>query len=278
MHLHASWEALFASITAVNEAGDRKVAGFTGAMDLKASLGKKMTKLVQPFGLLLAANDKKGIAILHHPHNFGGTLLRPSNKVGCLVRVGPFAVPVVLDHDGALRSIAANVPPIAAIADCATVDDLAALPTAPANVDGDFVAAGGGDANEDDNGAPADGVQGGNRRQHGHHGNNAAVAGNAAPTGRRGNAVEGAAAGRSKGAAAGTTLPPSPLPLPTSTAISLPPAVATPTRMMMVPPPMESKAAIAANVGTAATMPPSQATPPHRTMRQCCQRRRRRQE
>ncbi len=180
MHLHASWKALFASITAVNEAGDRNVAGFTGAMDLEVSLGEKMTKLVQPFGLLLAANNKKGIAILHHPHNFGGTLLRPSNKVGCLVGVGPSAVPVVLDHDGALSSIAANVLPIAAIADCATVDDLAALPTAPANVDGDFVAAGGGD----------------------------------------------------------------------------------PTRMTMAPPPMESKAAIAANVGTPATMPPSQATPP----------------
>jgi hypothetical protein len=67
MHLHASWKALFALITTVNEAGDRNVAGFTGAMELEASLGKKMTKLVQPFVLLLAANDKKGITILHHP-------------------------------------------------------------------------------------------------------------------------------------------------------------------------------------------------------------------
>ena len=96
MHLHISWNALFTSITMVNEAGDRNVAGFTGTMDLEASLGEKMTKLVQRFGLLLAANEKKGIAILHHPHNFGGTLLRPSNKVGCLVGVGSSAVPVVL--------------------------------------------------------------------------------------------------------------------------------------------------------------------------------------
>ncbi len=161
MHLHASWKALFASITTVNKAGDRKVAGFTGAMVLKASLTETMKKIVQPFGLLLAANKKKGITILHHPHNFGGTLLRPSNKVDCLVGVGSSAVPIVLDHNGALRPIAANVPPIAAIADCATVDDLAALPTAPA------------------------------------------AAGDAAPAGRRGNAVEGAAAGRSNTAAAG---------------------------------------------------------------------------
>jgi hypothetical protein len=115
MQLHASWKALFASITTVNEAGNRNVAGFTGVMDLKASLDVKMTKLVQPFGLLLAANNKKEIAILHHPHNFGGTLLRPSNKVGCLVGVGPSAVPVVLDHKGALCSIEVIVPPIADI-------------------------------------------------------------------------------------------------------------------------------------------------------------------
>ena len=131
MQLQASWKALFASITSVNEAGNRNVAGFTSVMDLKASLGEKMTKPVQPFGLLLVANDKKGISILHHPHNFGGTLLRPSNKVGCLVGVGSSAVPVVIDHDGAICPIEATVPPIAAIATCANVDDLAALPTAP---------------------------------------------------------------------------------------------------------------------------------------------------
>ncbi len=38
MQLHASWKALFASITTVNKASNRNVAGFTGAMDLKASL------------------------------------------------------------------------------------------------------------------------------------------------------------------------------------------------------------------------------------------------
>ena len=193
MHLHISWNALFTSITMVNEAGDRNVAGFTGAMDLEASLGEKMTKLVQRFGLLLAANEKKGIAILHHPHNFGGTLLCPSNKVGCLVGVGSSAVPVVLDHDVALCSITANVLPIpaiadCAIADCAIVDKFAALPTAPANVNGDFVAIAGGDADEDDDSAPANGVQAGNRHQRGQHSNNAAAR-------QHGNDVDGTAAG-----------------------------------------------------------------------------------
>jgi hypothetical protein len=107
MLLNASWKVFFALIIAVNKAGDQNVTGFANAMDLKASLGKKMTKLVQPVGLLLMANATKEIAILCHPHNFGGTLLCPSNKVSCLIRVGPSAVLVVLDHNGAFRPIVA---------------------------------------------------------------------------------------------------------------------------------------------------------------------------
>ncbi len=175
----------------MNEAGNRSVAGFTGAMDLKASLEVKMTKLVQPFGLLLAANNKKEIAIIHHPHNFGGTLLCPSNKVGCLVGVGPSAVPIMLNHDGALCSIAATIPPIMAIVGCATVDVLAALPPPPADVDGNGAAIDGGNVAEDDNGVSANNVQGGNRRRQGQRSNATTAGGNVVPAGRRGNAAVG---------------------------------------------------------------------------------------
>jgi hypothetical protein len=89
MTSHASRKVLFYSITTVNKSGDRNVTGFTGAMDFKASLEVKMRMLDQPYGFLLAANKKKGVSILHHPHNFGGTLLCPTNKVGCLVGIGP---------------------------------------------------------------------------------------------------------------------------------------------------------------------------------------------
>jgi hypothetical protein len=133
MTFHASWKALFDSITTVSESGNRNVAGFTGAMDFEASLDVKMTRLDQPYGLLLAANDKKEVSILHHPHNFGGTLLRPTNKVGCLVGIGPSAVPIIVDHNGALRSIQAIVSPIEDIVGCPTGDNLTALLTPPVN-------------------------------------------------------------------------------------------------------------------------------------------------
>jgi hypothetical protein len=102
-------------------------------MDFEASLDIKMTSLDQPYGLLLVANKKKEVSILHHPHNFGGTLLRPTNKVGCLIGIGPSAVPIIVDHNGALRSIQAIVSPIEDIVGCPTVDNLAALPTPPIN-------------------------------------------------------------------------------------------------------------------------------------------------
>jgi hypothetical protein len=136
MTSHASWKALFYLITTVNESGDQNVTGFTGAMDFEASLEVKMMVLDQPYGFLLTANKKKRASILHHPHNFGGTLLRPTNKVGCLVGIGPSAIPVVVDHIAALRLTQAIVPPIEDIVGCPTADNLAALLTPPADGNG----------------------------------------------------------------------------------------------------------------------------------------------
>ncbi len=75
------------------------------------------------------ANDSKEVTIIHQPHNFGGTLLHPTDKVGCLVGMGPNATPVVLNHCSALQSIQVIVPSITDIRACLTVDALAALAT-----------------------------------------------------------------------------------------------------------------------------------------------------
>jgi hypothetical protein len=133
MTFHASWKAFFDSITTVNKSGNQNIAGFTGAMDFEASLDVKMMRLDQPYGLLLPANDKTEVSILHHPHNFDSTLLCPTNKVGCLVGIGSSAVPVIMDHNGALRSIQAIISPIKDIVCCPMVNNLAALPTPPIN-------------------------------------------------------------------------------------------------------------------------------------------------
>ena len=130
MILQASWTgALFNSLTSVNESGNRNIAGFSGVMDFEANLNIKITRLNQPLGFLLVANDWKEVTIIHHPHNFGGTLLRPANKVGCLVGTGPNATPIVLNHRSALQSVQAIVPSITDIGACLRVNALAALTT-----------------------------------------------------------------------------------------------------------------------------------------------------
>jgi len=88
-----------------------------------------MTQLNQPFNVILVATSTRAITVLHNPHNIGGTLLRPTNKVGCLVGTGPVSIPVIVNHGAALHSIQEIIPTIDDINSCLTVDDLSALPT-----------------------------------------------------------------------------------------------------------------------------------------------------
>jgi hypothetical protein len=136
MTFHTSWKALFNSLTAVNKSGNRNITGFTGVMDFEANLAIKMMRLNQPYGFLLVANSMREITILHNLHNFGGALFRPTNKVGRLARMGPTSVPIIVDHQAALRSIQEIIPSIEDIDNCPTVDELASLPIPPANGSG----------------------------------------------------------------------------------------------------------------------------------------------
>jgi hypothetical protein len=104
-------------------------SGNHGVMNFEANSNKKMTQLNQPFNVILIVSSKRGITVLHNPHNFGGTLLHPTNKVRCLVGTGPVSIPVIVDHGAALLSIQEIVPTIKDINACLRVDNLSALPT-----------------------------------------------------------------------------------------------------------------------------------------------------
>jgi hypothetical protein len=93
MPLHTSWTALFNSLTTENKSGNQNIAGFITTMDFEVNSNRKMTQLNQPFNVIPVANNTKGITVLYNPHIFGGTLLRPTNKVGCLVGTGPVSIP-----------------------------------------------------------------------------------------------------------------------------------------------------------------------------------------
>jgi len=127
MTLHNSWKSYLLSLTAANESGDRNIPGFTGAMDFESSADEKMTALNEPNGVLLTANNRQEIVLLHNPKNFGGTLLRPTDKIGCLLGVGHNATPVIIDATAALQPLQVVVPPLAEIAACSSIDELRAL-------------------------------------------------------------------------------------------------------------------------------------------------------
>ncbi len=133
MTFQASWKALFNLLTTVNKSSNRNIAGFTGAMDFEAKLDIKMMQLNKPYSFLLVANSMKEITILHNLHNFGGTLFRSTNKVGCLIGTGPTSIPVIVVHQAALHSIQEIVPSIKDINNCPTVDELASIPIPSAN-------------------------------------------------------------------------------------------------------------------------------------------------
>jgi len=129
MLLHTSWTALFNSLTLVNESGNRNIAGFTGGMDFATNSNEKIAQLNQSFNVIIVATSTRAITVLHKSHNFGGTLLCPTNKVGCLIGTGIVSIPVIVDHGAAPHSIQEIVPTIDDINSCLTIDDLSALPT-----------------------------------------------------------------------------------------------------------------------------------------------------
>jgi hypothetical protein len=101
-------------------------------MDFKANPELKMARLNQAYNFLLMANITREVTSLHNPYNFGGTLLCPTDKVGCLVGKGPSAFPLIVNHQAALCSIQVTILPSGDITKCLMVDDLAALPTTAA--------------------------------------------------------------------------------------------------------------------------------------------------
>ena len=72
------------------------MAAFTAAMDANKSEAEKLKNLTDNHNnVFLLVDNNRLIRIFHSPKNFGGTLLRPSNKVACLTGLGRSAICVV---------------------------------------------------------------------------------------------------------------------------------------------------------------------------------------
>jgi hypothetical protein len=92
MPLSPSWKMHFLQgLAPLNAIGNRNVSKYTEAMTYNAAMDMKMKYLNEDHNLILVANHKKQVIILHNLKNYGGTILQPNNKVAALLGLGPDA-------------------------------------------------------------------------------------------------------------------------------------------------------------------------------------------
>ncbi len=105
MPLSPSWKQhILQGLEPLNAIGNNKVANFTDTMARDAAMDTKMKYLSKEHNLILVADNKKQVVILHNLKNYGGTILQPVNKVAALLGLGPDAHVVALDTTMAIAA------------------------------------------------------------------------------------------------------------------------------------------------------------------------------
>lgn len=117
-----TWKLWFASLSE-NDEGNRNMVAFTNALNAGRSDTEKIKTLTDNKNyVFLAADRKKSIKIFHSPINFGGTMLRPTNKVVCLTGMGRSAVCVHLDIPSTISDCKIVTPTVEELAACETAE------------------------------------------------------------------------------------------------------------------------------------------------------------
>ena len=107
---HESWKLWFSSLPE-NEEGNRNMAAFSTALNAGKSAIEKIKNLTDNQNNVFLLVDGTGlIKVYHSPKNFGGTLLRPSNKVACLTGLGRSAICVQLNVASAFADCKMTLP------------------------------------------------------------------------------------------------------------------------------------------------------------------------
>jgi hypothetical protein len=130
MPLSPSWKMHFLQgLTPLIAIRDRNVSKYTKAMTYNAAMDTKMKYLNKDHNLILVADHKKQVIILHNLKNYGGTILQPNNKVAALLGLGPNAHVVALNASTAVTAQSKRTQSVADIIAAATIgtDTLRAL-------------------------------------------------------------------------------------------------------------------------------------------------------
>ena len=126
MRLAATFQDYFAA-RAGDDGGNRNAKGYNATMDAKSPLGIAIKALSDVDGVMLSANTKKEVKLIHGLHNFGNTLPRPENKIGGFFGMGNKAFAGVVDHEDAFAQLTIKVPSHDEISTCTTSAELYAL-------------------------------------------------------------------------------------------------------------------------------------------------------
>ena len=122
MPLSPSWKTHFLQgLAAVNAIGDRNTKKFTKAMTHDTAVDTKMKYLNEDHNLILVADNKKQVVLLHIIKNLGGTTINPTNKVATLFGLGPDAQVVALDVGAAITTQSKQIQPAADIIAAAAI-------------------------------------------------------------------------------------------------------------------------------------------------------------
>jgi hypothetical protein len=131
--LHLNWKSHFAA-RADNELGNRYTAVYTKAWSLDKNDNKWLQTLISDISnVLLATDQDKKIHALHSFKVSGGTLLRPTTKLMCLLGSGSSATAFLVDKQSLLNPCNLVTPTIDNLQECSNEDKVNAINGPPDN-------------------------------------------------------------------------------------------------------------------------------------------------
>jgi hypothetical protein len=114
------WAQHFKSV-AGNDEANKNMKAFTEAFTPATMLAERVSALVEEVDkamLLVGPNDT--VLQTHSWKKFGGTRSHPNVIVGSLIRTGPRAITVIINHGVVVASMTVTIPAANKIANCKT--------------------------------------------------------------------------------------------------------------------------------------------------------------
>ena len=117
---HSTWKAFFAA-RVENEIGNKNTSVYTEAWSPDKNDNVRFQNLISDTDNVLLATDSDNM--IHTLHSFkvvGGTLLRPTTKLMCLLGSGPRATALLVAKQSILNPCDLKTPTIDEIKECST--------------------------------------------------------------------------------------------------------------------------------------------------------------